>query len=450
MNFYKCPMVKSRSSQIFVFLFVCLLLFAFRTFYGLNNRFWDEDEKHIYLLGLELFSFPRWPHFGPDIIHTATRIPGALQSFLVGAIFFFVKKPEAPFLIVNLLSLSALVIFALYLAKHFPKYRPLTLLLWLTSLPWSLEYTTHVYNPSYLLLPEVIFFIALFESIPGIKKKLFSIPTALFLMGLSIGTIVQLHLSWPILLPFVALSVWEIRKSVEDLYKGALLFTFGFVLPSLLLIPTIRAFGWETLIQMNAENSQFNIRNLLYFFNNLARLLSYGTYESFIFIGESMKERAEFLLQMMVLLPMFFLITLFAGWQILYFVYAYARMLYEKNKLASKSLMLFVFALMTSSFVFILSSRPPVSRNLYLLFPLSLWCMFLSIDFFVKHHKWGKKFFYGFIAVGLLYHSLVAVNRYLHFPKHSLYSNRELLVKSLQEKDPYVFETPRYAPKLNH
>lgn len=434
--------------RIFIFLLACLALLAFRTFYGLNNRFWDEDEKHIYLLGLELFSFRHWPYFGADIIHTATQIPGALQSFLVGGAFFFLQKPEAPFLVVNVLSLSGFILFAFYLNKHFPKYTVLSLLAWLTSLPWALEYTTHVYNPSYLLLPEVLFFIALFESLPELSKGILRLSVSMLLMGLSLGTIAQLHLSWPILLPFVLLTVWETRKSFLMFLEGSLLFVIGFALPSLLLLPTIRHFGWHSILQMGAENSQFNAAHAIYFFNNLVRLICYASYESFLFIGESMRQREEFLLQMIMLLPMFLTLTALTAYQILYFVYAFIRMCIQNNRQARVSLALFLFALLTASAVFMLSSRPPVSRNLYLLFPLSLWCMFFTIDFFVRQNKWGKYLFHALILVGLSYHALVSYNRYRNFPEHSLYSNRKLVVKSLHDKDPYIFETPRYSQKI--
>ncbi len=442
-------MFQSQRFRYFVFFISCIALFAFRFFYGLNNRFWDEDEKHIYLLGLELFSFRHWPHFGPDIVHTATQIPGALQSFLAGAIFFLFKAPEAPFLVVNLLSFSGLLLFAYYLSKHFPRYSLLTLFAWLTSLPWALEYSTHIYNPSYLLLPEIVFFIAIFESLPNISKNYLSYKSSFFLMGLCIAFISQLHLSWPLLVPFVALAAWFLRKSWTKLFFAGVLFTVGFAIPCLLLIPTIQTYGIHSLLQMNAENSQWNLSNLLYIFNNLVRLICYGSYESFLFIGESMRERQEFLWKFKILIPLFFFLTTLTYLQSAYFIYAMIRMYFQKQVLAKASFKLFLFALCASTLIFIASTRPPVSRNLYLLFPLSLWCSFLCIDFFVRQYRWGLKIFQAVIILGLSYHCFLSYNRFLNFPQHSLYSNRELLVKSLDEKNPYIFEKPRYSKLLN-
>ncbi len=434
--------LKSIKRNHILLILALIFLFIFRCFYGLNNRFWDEDEKHIYLLGLELFSFRHWPHFGADVIHTATQIPGALQSLLVGGIFFVWPQPEAPFIIVNALSLFALVLFAIYLCKHFPQYRLLSILCWITSLPWVLEYSTHIYNPSYLLLPEIMFFIAFFETIPTLTRRWIRLPFAYFWMALSLGCMMQLHLSWPLLLPFVALSLWCSRRELS--LRSVIYAAIGGLIPCLLLVPTLYEHGFHVVFRSNAENSQWNLEHLSYVFNNIVRVLCYASYESFIFVGESMKQREDFLLQIFLLLPMFLMLTILTGAQLLYFFYAFLKLLLQKDVRARVSFGIFVFAILTATSVFVFSTRPPVSRNLYLLLPLALWCMFVSIDFFVRSHRWGKTIFHSVVAISLCYHALVAFNRYQHFPQQSLYSNRDLVVKSLQDKTPYIFETPRY------
>jgi hypothetical protein len=87
-------------------------VFGFRLLFGLSGRLFTEDEGQIYLLGLRFFASGHWPYFGPDVVWTSTQIPGALQPLLVGLPFFIARIPEAPYLLLNLLSMGALALFA--------------------------------------------------------------------------------------------------------------------------------------------------------------------------------------------------------------------------------------------------------------------------------------------------------------------------------------------------
>lgn len=423
-----------------------LFLISFRIFYGLNLDFWNDDERHIYLLGLELFSFKHWPYWGADIVHNSTQIPGALQGLLVGLPFFIAKIPEAPLVFLNILSFGAILLLAYYLRKHFQRFSFISLAAWLVGLPWTLEISTHVYNPSYLLLPSVIFFVSFFESIPDLRQGWVKSGLGFFLMGLSIGVIAQLHLSWPLLLPFVLLSFWFDRGSVSAIAKGAVIFSLGFLLPSLLTIPTIAEFGFQSVFQMK-EHSQWHLANLGYIFHNLVRLLCYASYESYLFLGETFEEKKEFLKAGTYLLPFVVGASLLTTAQLFYFFYSYLKRWSAHSQKVKWTFYLFLIAWGGSSLTFLISSRPPVSRNLYVLLPLMVWCMFFTIDHFVGNHKARKLFFHTIVLLSLLYHGLLATNRLLNFPAHSLYANRTLLTSSIEERDPYKFEVPRFRAK---
>src|SRR5207249_9740110 len=85
-----------------------IALFAFRLLFGLSSEFFFEDETQIFLLGLRYHATSRWPLFGPDVVWTQSEIPGALQALLVGVPLKIAPIPEAPFVVLNLLSLTAL------------------------------------------------------------------------------------------------------------------------------------------------------------------------------------------------------------------------------------------------------------------------------------------------------------------------------------------------------
>src|SRR4030095_12681566 len=95
--------------------------FAFRLLFGLSSEFFFEDETQIFLLGLRYHATDRWPLFGPDVVWTKSEIPGALQALLVGVPLKIAPVPEAPFVLLNLLSFAALAALAWYACRHLPR-----------------------------------------------------------------------------------------------------------------------------------------------------------------------------------------------------------------------------------------------------------------------------------------------------------------------------------------
>ena len=144
-------------------------LFGFRLLFGLSGLLFTEDETQIYLLGLRFHASGQWPYFGPDVVWTETQIPGALQPLLVGLPFFIAPIPEAPYLLLNALSMGALALFGWYLSARLPEQPRWLLWGWLLTLPWTLELSTHIINPSYVLPASVIFFVGFMEAWPSLR-----------------------------------------------------------------------------------------------------------------------------------------------------------------------------------------------------------------------------------------------------------------------------------------
>jgi hypothetical protein len=71
-------------------------------------------------------------------------------------------------------------------------------------LPWPLELSTHIINPSYVLPASVIFFVGFMEAWPSLRIERVPVPRAHAGMGAALGWIMQFHMSWPLLLPFIA------------------------------------------------------------------------------------------------------------------------------------------------------------------------------------------------------------------------------------------------------
>src|SRR5438270_14100848 len=148
--------------------------FLFRLAFGLCSQFWTDDERQVYLIGLKFYSTGAWPFFGPDV-SSGVQIPGALQGLLVGLPLFAAHAPEAPFILLNLLSFASLCFFAWYCVRRLPGIPKWFVWGWLLNAPWTLNFSTHVVNPSYVLTGGILFFVGALEIIPATRKAL--VPT---------------------------------------------------------------------------------------------------------------------------------------------------------------------------------------------------------------------------------------------------------------------------------
>ena len=97
---------------------IVLVALVLRTIYGLCiniaevNTQYLQDYTQIYLIGLKFYTTKIWPYWWPDITYISSQIPGALQGLLFGLPFFVLELPEAPFILLNILSTLSLAFFA--------------------------------------------------------------------------------------------------------------------------------------------------------------------------------------------------------------------------------------------------------------------------------------------------------------------------------------------------
>src|SRR5918993_4276800 len=134
-----------------VWLAALAALFIGRLAFGLTSEFWSEDETQIYLMGLRYYATGEWPYFGPDVVWTRTGIAGALQPLLVGLPLRLAPIPEAPFVLLNVLSFAALSALAWYICRRLASLPRWLVWGWVMTAPWTLQFSTHVNNPSYVL-----------------------------------------------------------------------------------------------------------------------------------------------------------------------------------------------------------------------------------------------------------------------------------------------------------
>lgn len=290
---------------------------AFRLFYGLSMPFWYEDERQVYLIGLQSLAGGEWPYYGADVVWTGGRVPGALLGWLIRAPLTLATIPEAPAMLLNALSIAALAFFAWYLSRrlsHVPRW-----LVWssLFVLPWTLNFSTHVVNPSYVLAGAILFFAGFCEAVPAISRSVLHPRVAWALMGFGLFWILQLHMSWVLLPPFVLAALGlAIRASasgarIRTFTEAVLAFAAGAAAPASLLLPTILRDGFgagqaEGLVAFQPQHPWGLV-------TSTARMLSFASFETNRFLGLSTAERALFFWRESWVLP-FGLIVTAVGW----------------------------------------------------------------------------------------------------------------------------------------
>ena len=223
-----------------------IALFAFRLLFGLSSEFFFEDETQIFLMGFRYYATGQWPYFGPDVVWTKSEIPGALQPWLVGAPLKLVPVPESPFVLLNLLSAASLAALALFVSRRVPSIPRWLIWGWFFTVPWTLNYSTHIINPSYVLPAAVVFFIGFFEAAPAFRFGTIRPALAYGMMGAAATWVMQIHMAWPLLIPYVAYAwLTSRRDGSAALARRALAFLAGALGPAIFLIPTWLHYGFN-------------------------------------------------------------------------------------------------------------------------------------------------------------------------------------------------------------
>src|SRR5262249_45049510 len=148
-----------------------LALFAFRLGFGLSREFFFEDETQVFLLGLRYYATGQWPYFGPDVVWTKSEIPGALQALLVGPPLRVAPYPESSYVLLAVLSFAALSAFAWYVGAHRPAAPAWLVWGWLLTIPWTIQFSGHLINTSYILCGALVFFLGFFEAFPATSLR---------------------------------------------------------------------------------------------------------------------------------------------------------------------------------------------------------------------------------------------------------------------------------------
>jgi hypothetical protein len=409
--------------------------FLFRLCFGLCSQFWADDERQVYLLGLKFYATGAWPYFGPDVA-SGVQVPGALQGLLVGLPLCAAPAPESPFVLLNVLSFASLCFFAWYCARRLPGTPRWFIWGWLLTAPWTLNFSTHVVNPSYVLPGAILFFIGALETLPATRKGLIRPSVSNMMMGFALCWVMQLHLSWVVLAPFLLASVYfqlceRGTKALASLgWLGC-----GAALSGCLLAPTFLKYGLSNGTGGTTGMFAPNVANFARVVNPFegvpARFLSLASFELARFIGHNTAERLAFLRENLWFAPfaVFLGVTGLlqpAAMIVLWFRKTGAREDWPQVKWLALSTVLLLCAL------FLFSAKLPASHTFYVTFPVAALYGFYCWDALLNSRR-RRAFALVFLICGIVFHAGLAAH---NFSRVSLYTDRRVPAAAIAEKNP--------------
>jgi len=413
-----------------VILFISL--FAFRLTFGLLHSSWtDVDERQTYLIGLKAYTTGTWPYFGPDVNGAEgdfeSQIPGALEGVMIAAPLYVLPIPEAPFILLNLMSTAAVLLLAWYICKRLPQLSFGWLSVWIAAAPWSLHLGTHIYGPDYIFLPSVLFVIGFMESVPAFRLGVIGGRLANALMGLSLFWVMQFHFSYVYLVPLAMVAVVSQGRAW---WSGAAFFAAGAAFPLAFLVPTLVKYGLASNNVASGFAVPFNWDNVAAFPTILARFLSMVSFELPRFLGNDSHHRLAFLREHWLLaVPAIALgligviqpFVLLAGW--------FMRSITGPGWRPLRWLV--VFALVMAEVSFWFTIKRPLSHIYFVFFPLLMVYACYCWAHFAERTAWRMlaKIFVVTSVVFQLGYAVAAAH------ESSLYMDRATVLKAIQERD---------------
>ena len=409
---------------------IILITFALRLAYGLCGKFWSQDETQIYLIGLKYATTGQWPYYGPDLVYSKTQLSGALQGLLVGLPLKIASFPESPFVFLNLLTFSALGFLYWYCRQRFPRVPLWILWSWIFFVPWTINFGTHVINPSYVLPAAILFWIGFLES-----NQIFTIGSlrpsiAFLLMGFALAWIYQVHMSWVLLLPAIGFNaLCSLRQnSIESTVKYTAATLAGMFIPSLLLFPTLMQYGIHHGVGSTSANVIVNVKNLRYPLHIFARFLSFVSFGDVGSIGRNMHDRLQFVRRFSWAAPFIFFSVVAGVLQCLYLAIAP----FLGSTRMQKNTSMLIFSVLTVTYIsFLFSIKGPSTHTFYLLFPLAIFYLFSCFEPLLARKK-VRLLAAVMIMCGVIAEVPIALD---HFDTTSLYRDRPRVVEALQKND---------------
>jgi len=412
-----------------------LAVFCFRLWFGLSVGLWQTDPRQVYLIGLKSYLTRTWPYFGADVF-PQVQVPGALQGLSIALPLYLFRVPEAPFVFLNLLSFLGLCLLAWYCCRRLPNFPRWVIWTWLLTAPWTLGESTHVYNPSYVLVGSILFFVGALETYPAVRAGLIRLEWANFMMGVAVSWVMQFHMSYVLLLPYVVASFYlQCRESRGRIGWMAMSFVAGVLTTGIFVLPTVARFGWNVgsgtalgMIGLRPRNLTVHLESP---FGIIARFLSFASFEVARFIGPDTAARIAFLEQFPWLTPVVLLLAAVGILQpvAIVLISVFGRQRHTPGWPAMRGMCLATLGLVYLAFA--LSPKRPHSHNFYVLFPVAMIFSLHCWNEYLQRTRW--QLCVGvLLACGVIFHASLSV--YKH-SQHPWAVDRQLVMQAVEHGD---------------
>jgi hypothetical protein len=410
-------------------------LFAFRLFYGLCYEFFFEDFTQIFLIGLRAYAGGRWPYFGADVVWTQSQIPGALQGLLVAVPMMVAPYPEAPFVLLNALSMAALALLAWYVCLRLPTLPRWLVWGWIMTVPWTINFSTSLINTSYILPGAVVFFVGFFEACPWFSTARLRAWLAVAMMGFGVAWVMQIHMSWPLLLPYAA-AVLVVRGSREwrRIPRDVGAFAAGLAVPGILLVPTLVVHGLAAGGGGTGRNLHLHLVNPSELLVTIGRFLAFGSLEVVRFTGTDTAKRVVMVTRHPWIAPLLAVVWLTGIVHPLVMAGLWFRRRHpvRRDWAALRLLVAGSIVIVYAAYFFVM--EPPQAHAFYVLSPISM--MFAAYCWaFVDGPRW-RRVAAAALAVNIVFHAGLAL---VMGPTRSMYKNRAVVAAAVTEKEPSYF-----------
>ena len=420
-------------------------LFIGRLAFGLTSEFWSEDETQIYLMGLRYHATGEWPYFGPDVVWTRTGIAGALQPLLVGLPMRVAPVPEAPFVLLNLLSFAALCALAWYICQRLPSLPRWLVWGWVLTVPWTLQFSTHVNNPSYVLPAGIAFFLGFFETLPSLTRRVMAPRLAFFLMGAALTWVMQIHMSWPLLLPYLAMALISHAAGGAPMHDGAATspvrrfvaagswLAAGAAIPAAVLVPTFFRYGLQGGSGGALTNLSMHFVPPDRLVTTLAQFFSFASLEINRFIANDNAKRLTFIADHPWIAPLAGVALLAGLVQPVWMLGSFFRRGSGRPDWTSlRAVVAFTVLLVYVSYCFV--TEEPQAHAFYVVAPIAL-IYAAECWRFIDSPRW-RRVAAVILAVNVAFHAGLAWSQ---AGDHSLYTNRPVIAAAIRDKQPQVF-----------
>ena len=424
-------MITNKTLNVTLFI---LILFLCRLFLGIQINFSHEDYTQVYLIGLENAFSGHWSYWGPDVVWSKTRLPGAMLGLLVGIPLRLTDNQYAPIILSNLISCAGLILLSFYAKRRFPALSLYFLLALFLLSPFMLFNGVVLLNTSYLIFSGALLFVVVAELFLYRNDLLWNVGYYFLALGFSLLFTFQLHLSWVMFLPFVLVLFYlEWARNPKLWWKPLSFFILGCTIASLTLFPTLFTYG-SVLLTGSEDNIHVNIQRLSRIFDLFIRYAGVATFDT----NQKLNFIELFAAKSWMNGAMVWIIKVFSLFQFIGFCISFYY--FKKNDAFRKTALLFFLTMVMALGLYLIGNKHLEMRTYIILYPIPIWLALYAYTYLMDYRH-IKSIVYAMLAMVFVTSFGIALANFND--TYSFNSVESKIDKAIQDKDPDAFAIRR-------